>query len=159
MSAATKDREKASSYADGDVLGLLYAQHARVHDLLEAVSTARGADRIEPFEELKTLLKAHETAEQAVVRPVTSHTARGDVAAKRTSEEQQADLVIRQIGVLDASSEDFELQFRSFQSAVTQHAEAEEREEFPTLDAREETQRLALGAQFLKEFYAAGGRD
>lgn len=158
MSAATTDREKASSYADGDVLGILYAQHARVHELLEAVTTARGADRIDPFEELKTLLKAHEKAEQAVVRPVTSQ-AGGDVAAKRTSEEQQAELVIRQIGVLDASSDEFELQFRNFQTAVTQHAEAEEREEFSTLDASEETQRLALGAQFLKEFYAAGGRD
>ena len=83
MSAATEDREKAASYADEDLLSILYSQHARVHELLDLVGSSAGGERADAFDELQTLLRAHETAEQGVVRPVTEQVAEVDVAEAR----------------------------------------------------------------------------
>jgi len=58
MSAATEDREKGPTYADGTCSAILYAQHATVHELLEAISTARGGRSDSTVRTTKTLLKA-----------------------------------------------------------------------------------------------------
>jgi iron-sulfur cluster repair protein YtfE (RIC family) len=158
MSAATEDREKAANYADGDLLGILYSHHARVHELLESVQAVRGSERAQAFDQLKTLLSAHEMAEQAVVRPVTARNAGPEIADARTEEEQQADDVIAQLAVLDVDSDQFDDQFADFKQAVTEHAEAEENNEFPILEEQGEQERMELGSSFVQEFQGAGGQ-
>jgi hemerythrin superfamily protein len=158
MSAATEDRAKAAQYADGDVLSILYSQHATVHELVESVESTTGRERSRGFDELTALLAAHEAAEQNVIRPVTSERAEAEIADARTAEEQHADLVIARLKALDVDTTEFEDQFGDFKKAVSAHADAEESDEFPALAGTSDEERLALGSRFLAAFRANGGQ-
>jgi hypothetical protein len=72
MGDATEDMEKAAKLPEGDLVRILYTQHALAKDLMDQVESASGEERQELFTQLATTLKAHETAEEAVVRPVTT---------------------------------------------------------------------------------------
>ncbi len=157
MSEATKDREKASKYPAGDVLNILYTHHARVHETFERVASSSGQERATAFEELKAMLKAHETAEEAVVRPFTAKAAGPDVAEARTEEEDEAEETLRALSKLDTDSDEFDQQFRELKKAVTDHAEAEEDDEFPALETCPPDERKELGERFLAEYRSAGG--
>lgn len=156
MSEAQEDREKASKYPDGDVLHVLYEHHGLIHELLEKVESSKGDERKTTFARLTSLLKAHEMAEEAVVRPVTAQTAGQQVAEARTEEENEADVVIVTLSELDVDSAEFDEKFAEFKASVTEHAESEEDEEFPSLDSgRSPQQRQEMGRQFLETFEAA----
>jgi len=159
MSDADDDRSKAAEFPEGDLLNVLYTHHARVHDLLDEVESTSGEARKQAFDEVTTLLKAHEAAEESVVRPVTAKTAGKDEARARNEEEQEADHVALALSKLDLDSADFDKQFAKFKKAVTKHAEAEEKKEFPTIESKRSPEdRQMLGKQFVSEFQAAGGR-
>jgi hemerythrin superfamily protein len=156
VSEAQEDREKASKYPDGDVLHVLYEHHGLIHELLEKVESSKGDERKTTFARLTSLLKAHEMAEEAVVRPVTAQTAGQQVAEARTEEENEADVVIVTLSELDVDSAEFDEKFAEFKASVTEHAESEEDEEFPSLDSgRSPQQRQEMGRQFLETFEAA----
>jgi hemerythrin superfamily protein len=124
------------------------------------VSGADGEQRKAAFGRLARVLQAHETAEEAVIRPLTARIAGDKVAAARMAEEGEADEAIATLLELDVESTEFEDEFRKLHRAVDEHAEAEEREEFPSIeDSQSETERKELGKRFLDEFYAAGGGD
>ena len=155
---ADDDRAEAAKYPDGDLLRILYTQHADVTDLLDQVEAASGAARKSLFTQLTTSLKAHETAEESVVRPVTKKTAGADIADARNAEEAEANEVIATLSKLDVDGDDFDTEFAKFKQAVADHAEAEEHEEFPTIEAgRTAEERHALGDEFRTAFKAAGG--
>jgi hemerythrin superfamily protein len=152
------DRAEAAQLPEGDLVAILLTQHATVRDLLEQVSGSSGQDRKQAFDRLAGLLKAHETAEESVVRPESEQTAGADIVRARNAEEDEADEVIAKLQQLDVDSADFDSQFAEFSKAVSEHAEAEERDEFPTIrDGRSPADRIALGERFLAEFRAAGG--
>jgi iron-sulfur cluster repair protein YtfE (RIC family) len=156
VSEAQEDRDKAAKYPDGDVLHVLYEHHALIHELLGKVESSKGEERKSSFTRLATLLKAHEMAEEAVVRPVTAQTAGKQVVEARNEEENEADEVIVTLSELDVDSAEFEKEFAEFKESVTEHAESEEDEEFPTLDrGRSPQQRQEMGHQFLETFEAA----
>jgi hemerythrin superfamily protein len=158
MGDAKEDRAKAAKLPEGDIVRILLTQHADVKDLLDQIEAASGTTRKKLFTQLTTMLKAHETAEEAVVRPVTKETAGEDVVDARNAEEAEADEVIAALSDLDVDSDDFDAQFAEFKQAVSDHAEAEETEEFPTIQsARTAKERKALGDEFLDQFEAAGG--
>ena len=160
MSDADEDREKAAQYPDGDLLGILYEHHALIHELAETVESSSGAERQTAFDRLTQMLKAHEMAEEAVVRPVTAETAGRAVADARNLEENEADEVIVTLSELDPDSAEFESEFAKLKKAVTAHAESEENDEFPTLDSgRSPQQRKELGQQFLETFKSASDVD
>jgi hemerythrin superfamily protein len=146
MAGATEDREKAATLPKGDVIGILYAQHAQVQDLFERVEKSSAETRQEAFDDLIALLIAHEKAEQAVLRPVSRETAGDDVVDARLQEEEKANQVIAELKKLDLSSSEFDRMFAEFKKAVVDHAEHEEREEFPTvLEKRDEDERRVMG--------------
>jgi hypothetical protein len=152
------DRAEAAQLPEGDLVAILLTQHATVRDLLEQVGGSSGQDRKQAFDRLAGLLKAHETAEESVVRLVSDQTAGAEVAQARNAEEDEADEVIAKLQQLDVDSADFDAQFAEFTKAVSDHAEAEEHDEFPTIrDGRSPEDRIALGERFLAEFRAAGG--
>jgi len=156
VSEAQEDREKAAKYPDGDVLRVLYEHHALIHELLEQVESSKGEQRKTTFTRLTALLKAHEMAEEAVVRPVTAQTAGEQVVEARNEEENEADEVIVTLSELDVDSSEFDEKFAELKESVTEHAESEEDEEFPTLDSgRSPQQRQEMGRQFLETFNAA----
>jgi hemerythrin superfamily protein len=159
MGDANEDRAKAAKLPEGDLVRILLTQHAQVKDMLDQIEQASGTKRKKLFEQLTTTLKAHETAEESVVRPVTKETAGDGVADARNAEESEANEVIAALSELDVDSPEFDEQFAEFKQAVSDHAEAEESEEFPTIQsARSDEERQDLGEQFLAQFEAAGGK-
>jgi hypothetical protein len=149
--SAQDDRAHADKYAEGDLLAVLYRQHADITEALDRVSDSKGEDRSTNFAAAKSFMTRHETAEQQIVRPIVEQAGNANEAAERNAEEFQADQAIAALSALDADSDKFDTQFATFKQAVTDHAEAEETNEFPIIEkAHSEEQRIALGQQFLQ---------
>ncbi len=146
MDDAQQDRISAADLPEGDVIRILLDQHAKVRELFAEVSTAEGAHRSRAFDELRALLAVHETAEEMVLRPVTSKVAGDSVAQARNDEEAEANKVLADLERMDVASPEFHTRLAAFETAVTEHADAEEREEFPhILSSCDEARRLAMG--------------
>jgi hemerythrin superfamily protein len=150
MGDASDDRAEAAKLPEGDVIRVLLEQHARIRDLFQHVTEAQGEHKQQAFDELRALLAVHETAEEMVLRPVTSNTAGKAVADARNQEESEANEVLAKLEKLDVASADFDSLLADFEKSVDQHAEAEEHEEFPTiLSECDEDKRRAMGKQVL----------
>ena len=146
MGGAAEDREKAARLPEGDVIRILYEQHARIHDLFERVGEATGKEREAAFDDLRALLAVHETGEEMVLRPVSCETAGERVVDARNHEEDEATHVLADLEKMDVSSSEFERTFATFKKSVTEHAEHEENEEFPTvLEQRDNEERQKMG--------------
>ncbi|MBC2876871.1 MULTISPECIES: hemerythrin domain-containing protein [Streptomyces] len=146
MSGAKSDREQAARLPEGDVVAVLLAQHARIRELFADVKAADGEHKKQAFDELRALLAVHETAEEMVVRPVARDTAGKKEADARNAEEAEANKVLARLEKMDVDSPEFDARLREFEKAVVEHAEHEEREEFPTLRAgRDEAQLKRMG--------------
>ena len=157
MSDADQHRAEAAQLPDGDLVALLLTQHAEIIDALDRVTSATGDELMVAFEALSTYLKAHEAAEQTVVRPVTEETAAPGAAEARITEERTAEKALAALADMGVDDADFKAVFASFKKDVLEHAEKEEHEEFPTLRAsRSDEERLRLGADFLDVFSKAG---
>ncbi len=149
--SASEDRDQAKRFADDDILGVLYRQHADIADALDEISASKGDERRASFQAATAFMKKHETAEQSIVRPIVEESGDEAEARSRMAEEQEADRLILQLSSLDLDSPEFETRFASLKSAVTAHADAEENNEFPILEkARNEDQRIELGRAFLQ---------
>ncbi|MFD7511151.1 hemerythrin domain-containing protein [Streptomyces sp. NPDC059853] len=147
MSRADEEREQAGQLPEGDVVGMLLEQHARIRDLFTQVRAAHGDDRREAFDQLRVLLAVHETAEEMIVRPVAKKTAGAAEAEARNQEEAEANKVLAQLEKMDLESAEFERKFAEFERAVAEHADQEEREEFPAIRAgRSEDQLKQMGS-------------
>lgn len=146
MGSAAEDRAKAAELAEGDVIRVLLEQHARIRELFAEVKSEHGDHKEAAFEELRALLAVHETAEQMVLRPVTSESGGGEVADARTEEETEANKVLAELENLDVTSTDFDARVAAFEKSVDAHAENEEQQEFPiVLDNCSDQQRQDLG--------------
>lgn len=146
MSQSAQDRAKAAELPEGDVIRTLLEQHARIHDLFAELKDAQGDQKKETFDELRTLLAVHETAEEMVLRPVSRRFAGSEVAKARNDEEAEATKVLQELEKLDVHSLDFDNQLAEFQKSVSDHAEAEENDEFPAvLDQCNAQQRASMG--------------
>jgi hypothetical protein len=127
------DRVAAATLPEGDVVGILLEQHARVSELFEEVRGSAGDERRERFNELRALLAVHETAEQIVLRPNTAERVNARIADARIEEEVEATKALAELEHLDVDSPAFAASFAQFEKSVTEHAEAEEIEEFPAI--------------------------
>jgi hypothetical protein len=119
---------------EGDLVGVLLAQHARIRDLFAEVAAARGPDRRQAFDELRVLLAVHETGEEMILRPLSRKYLGAAVADARDREEGEASQLLAALEVLDVASPAFDAMLAGLETAVSAHAEREEREEFDALD-------------------------
>ena len=145
MGDPLQDRLTAAMLPEGDVVGILLEQHARIKELFEAVRGASGDEKADRFNELRALLAVHETAEQIVLRPNTAEKVNERIAKARTEEEIEATKALAELEHLELDSPAFAAAFADFEKAVSDHAEAEEIEEFPAIVADytiEERQRM-----------------
>lgn len=131
MGDAAEDRMNAALLPEGDVIRLLLEQHARIRDLFKDVATASGEHKQHAFDELRALLAVHETAEEIVLRPVSKSVAGEDVVSARNDEEHEATEVLKRLERLDIASPEFAAMLAQLETAVSQHAENEEKHEFP----------------------------
>src|SRR3954469_2874309 len=122
------DLAKAHDLPEGDVIRILLEQHVQIKELFARVASATGEQRQQAFDDLRSLLAVHETAEEIVVRPVTEKIAGQGVAEERNHEEKEATEVLKQLEGMDVDSADFVSLFSSLKDSVTEHAESEERD-------------------------------
>ena len=146
MADAMQDRAKAAQLPEGGVIRVLLEQHARIRELFADVRSATGGHKQQAFDELRALLAVHETAEEMVLRPVTNDVAGRDVADARNEEEKEANKILAQLEDLDCGSVEFDNLLASFEKSVSDHAEAEEQDEFPAvLSGCDPDQRQGMG--------------
>jgi hypothetical protein len=151
LMSAEEDRKQAEKYAEGDLLWVLYRQHAEITEALERVAGSKGEERTNNLAAAVAFMKRHETAEQNVVRPIVTEANQSAEAEARNAEEKEADGVIAELTILDVDSSEFETKFAALMQAVSDHAETEETDEFPIVEtARSEADRITLGEKFLK---------
>ena len=150
MGNSTEDLKAAAQYPEGDIVRLLLEQHARIRTLFTDIRDAGGREEVaDLFAELRTLLVVHETAEQIVVRPVTKNLAGEDVAKARVDEETEATKLLAELDKLDPMTPEFDAELGRLESAVKQHAEHEEHDEFPALiNGCTVDQRRTMGTAF-----------
>jgi hemerythrin superfamily protein len=118
----------------GDVVEFLKAQHQQVRTLLDDVLRATGQERQDYFDQAREMLARHETGEEMIVRPLTRKAPDGGaVADARMAEENKAKEVLADLEKMDVGSDAFVETFTRFRQMVLDHADAEEREEFPLL--------------------------
>jgi len=134
MGTPAEDRAKAAELPDGDVIRILLEQHARIRELFDDVVAAEGKDRQRAFDELRALLAVHETAEEMILRPVSSDAAGKSVVDARNHEEATATEVLKRLEKMDVDSTEFTTTFTEFRQSVLTHAENEETQEFPLLE-------------------------
>jgi len=135
-----------------DVLELLIEQHRIIRDLMARITTCPSAERAESFEMLVRLLSVHETAEEEVIHPRvrTISDAANVLVEARLDEESAAKKSLADLESMDPASSEFELAFLTFQRDVEFHAESEETETFPLLQAESDTsERKRLGAMLV----------
>lgn len=142
MSDVTGEAGRAINEPQGDVITVLLEQHQRIRELFTHVKNAQGEERQQAYDELRALLAAHETAEEMVLRPVSSKDAGEAVANARNQEEDEATRMLTDLEKADVSSTEFDRAFAELERAVLDHAEHEEEDEFPPVRAREEQDRL-----------------
>jgi capsid protein len=151
MTQAYQERMNAAELPPGSVVAVLLNQHAWIRNLFADVDAAHGAARRTAFDTLRTLLAIHEAGEEIVVRPISKKAADGTVAEARNAEEKQAAELLADIEKLDVDSEEFARKLTALEKDVSQHAESEEREEFPyLLTSLDADRQLKLGARLIK---------
>jgi hypothetical protein len=126
-----QDRLEAAQLPEGDVIRILLEQHARIRELFTDVRTAMGGHKRQAFDELRALLAVHETAEEMVLRPISTGAAGEVVVTARNKEEAEATTVLKDLDRMDVTSALFGRKLATLETMVLRHAENEEREEFP----------------------------
>ena len=137
---------RAVDQPQGDMIAILLEQHQRIRELFAHVKRASGEHKQQAFDELRALLAVHETAEEMVLRPISSKDAGAEVADARNEEEREATRTLTVLEMMDVSSAEFDQMFAEFEQAVLDHASHEEQDEFPLVRARENQDTLmAMG--------------
>jgi len=146
-------KELATINSSRDVIAFLKQQHQQVKGLFSRVLATRGKQRQEAFFDLRRLMAIHETAEEEIVHPAARRAKNvGEaVVAARLREENEAKRALAELENLDVNSPEFEARFRTLETAVLAHANAEEEQEFDKLaDELPETelQKMRTAVQF-----------
>jgi hemerythrin superfamily protein len=146
MSDVTGAAARAVDQPQGDMIEILLEQHQHIRELFKQVKAAKGERKQRAFDELRALLAVHETAEEMVLRPLSSKDAGAEVADARNEEEREATRALTVLEMMDVTSAEFDQDFAAFERAVLDHARHEEKDEFPLVRAREDPDALlAMG--------------
>jgi len=138
--------------AQQDVVALLLEQHNQIKTLFNQVSTARGTQKRELFEDLVRLLAVHESAEEEVVHPAARRSINGgdQVVESRLHEEDEAKHALAELYDLGVDHPEFDAKLATLAQAVVAHATHEEQEEFRYLRENLPADRLSRMAGALK---------
>ncbi|HEX5541520.1 MAG TPA: hemerythrin domain-containing protein [Micromonospora sp.] len=125
-----------------DVVDLLKSQHEQIKSLFSQIKSAQGTQKRDRFHELVRLLAVHETAEEQVVHPEARQSAGDQVIQARLREEKEAKQALSELYDMGVDNPQFDSKMDAFAKAVIEHAEREEREEFPKLREQVSNDRL-----------------
>jgi hemerythrin superfamily protein len=129
-----------------DVVELLIHQHNEIRELFTEAKQAKGEARAEAFDRLRRMLAVHETAEEEIVHPNARRMIKdGDrVIDQRLAEENLAKRMLRELESIGTDSPEFPTRLQDLRQAVLDHAEKEEREEFPEIRRNSSEQQLRV---------------
>ncbi|MFQ6195483.1 hemerythrin domain-containing protein [Streptomyces sp. NPDC000405] len=132
-----------------DVVALLMAQHSEIRKLFDEVERTDGDARWDAFRHLVRYLAVHETAEEEVVHPYARRSVDDgtDVVRDRLAEEKKAKEILTELDSMDPKDPRFLPALARLRTAVTEHAQAEERYEFALLSGLNDPGRLAAMAR------------
>jgi len=134
-----------------NVVELLQRQHERIRTMFDEVQSAHGEARQQRFAALRRLLAVHETAEELVVHPRARLAEEGHrVVDDRLAEERSAKEVLARLDRMDPGDPDFTPTLAQLRSEVLEHADSEEREEFPLLVRDNDERTLELMAHAVR---------
>jgi hemerythrin superfamily protein len=123
--------------ADKTVTEVLHEQHELIKAMFDELdATTETLERQERFDCLRAILAVHETAEEELVHPAAQMMG-GDAKAAvqlRLDEEATAKRMLADLEKMGPNADGFQALFDEFQTAVLEHAEAEEAEVFPFID-------------------------
>lgn len=139
-----------------DIIELLQSDHQEARRLMAEMEDTAPAQRENLFRHIVSELARHEAAEESIVHPtLRDEVPQGEhVAQAVLEEENQAEQLMADMEDMDATSTEFLASFRELRSSVEQHADHEEREEWPLLRQHISEQRrreMGEGFQKLKE--------
>jgi hypothetical protein len=156
MAQAHQERLRAAELPAGSIVSVLLEQHAKIRELFAQTTAARGEARQRSFDELRELLAVHEAGEEIIVRPLSTQASGGAVAEARNKEEKQAASALAELEKLEVESPQFAEKLVALERDVSDHAEAEENEEFPfILSAVNAEKQQQMGSRILKAQRAA----
>jgi hemerythrin superfamily protein len=139
--------KRPEAMPETDAVGLLLQQHQRIRRLFQEVEQAEGDKRAETFEWLCRFLAVHERTEEEIVHPVARLSVKSDkVIDARLEEENEGKMMLQVLEKMGPSAQGFGALFAEFRTAVLEHAEHEEREEFPELKTRSSAELHGLAA-------------
>jgi hemerythrin superfamily protein len=140
--------KRPETMPEADAVELLIHQHEQIRSLLQEVDKTKGERRVEAFERLRRLLAVHETAEEEIVHPVVRRSLKNGhkVINARLEEENEGKKMLQALEKLGPSAQGFDALFAEFRKAVLEHAEHEEREEFPELRTHSSGERRVMSA-------------
>jgi hemerythrin superfamily protein len=120
---------------EDDVVALLRRQHEMVREMFKEVDKASDARRNEAFQRLAHMLAVHEAAEEEVVHPYVRDNIEGGkrIVQARLREEDEAKMLLTDMMERGTDDRSFSSNLKTLRTAVLDHAEAEERDEFPAL--------------------------
>lgn len=134
------------------VTDLLRQQHMNVKQMFTELGQAQGKARSELFDCVRATLAVHETAEEIVVHPEAKEI--GDegarIAEARLAEESKAKEVLADLEKIGPDGDGFASKLAGFEAMVLAHAQAEERELFPLLEANIQKEKLVAMADKIR---------
>ncbi|MFP8962353.1 hemerythrin domain-containing protein [Streptomyces nanhaiensis] len=126
--------------AEEDVVALLVRRHEEIRERFDAVEAAGDEGRRAAFRRLVRLVTVHETAEEEVVHPYARGAVEGgeEIVAARLEEERRTSKALLRLESMDCAGPGraaFLREFAALREEAEAHARAEERYEFPPLEA------------------------
>ncbi|HEX4790504.1 MAG TPA: hemerythrin domain-containing protein [Actinospica sp.] len=146
MNIADEEMRMAQERPPRSVIAVLQEQHSQIRQLFAQVKATHGANRQMSFDRLRELLAIHEVGEELVLRPASSKIVTSDVTQARNNEEREAAKALAELESLSVDSAEFNTKFAQLEHDVDEHAQREEQEEFPVVNAEcneEEQRRMA----------------
>jgi len=116
-----------------DPTKLLEADHRRVEDLFENISSASETERPKLIEDLATSLRSHMQVEEVVLYPAMEPVTGSEVVQEGVTEHELARKTLEEMIALAPGEPGFEGALETVKAGVSHHVEDEEQKVFPML--------------------------
>jgi hypothetical protein len=141
---------RAEILQEEDVVRVVLDQHQQILDMFGGLRAASGDARTGVLRELRALLVVHETAEQIVVRPVTSNLIGSEFVGALGTAETELTNAASQLEDVRPEHGQFDENLDALEAMIVDHFFTEESEELPVLlDQGPIEDRLQMGRRLL----------
>jgi hypothetical protein len=136
-----------------DIVDVLRQEHTQIRQLCADVRKAGTAGKAHAVAALQRAVHLHRLGELALVHPATRNSGRDGhtIALACQTESAKVERALTDVGRVGVGHPDFDSRFTALAEALLQHAETQERDEFPLLRRRVPPQRLHMMAGAMQD--------